>query len=101
MTTTLKQLLLEQSALEQKIQEMRLSQRAEAISSILALVADNGLTQLDIFPVKTSSKEGRMPSGKVVAKYRDPETGKEWSGRGLSPKWLVGKNKEDFLIAQV
>ncbi|NML87423.1 H-NS family nucleoid-associated regulatory protein [Polaromonas sp.] len=37
---------------------------------------------------------------KVAAKYRDPITGKEWSGRGLPPKWLQGKNKEQFLIAK-
>ena len=41
--------------------------------------------------------------GKVAAKYRDPETGESWSGRGLKPKWLVqaledGKTLDDFLI---
>ena len=25
---------------------------------------------------------------KVAAKYRDPHTGKEWSGRGLTPNWV-------------
>lgn len=35
---------------------------------------------------------------KVSAKYRDPISGKDWSGRGLAPKWISGKNKEDYLI---
>ena len=25
----------------------------------------------------------------VTAKYRDPKTGQEWSGRGRSPSWVV------------
>lgn len=42
-------------------------------------------------------------AGKVEAKYRNPETGESWSGRGLKPRWLVmaidaGKTLEDFLI---
>lgn len=40
----------------------------------------------------------------LPAKYRDPNTGKEWCGRGAMPKWLsahleVGHTKEQFLIA--
>lgn len=37
-----------------------------------------------------------------VAKYRDPETGQTWTGRGLKPLWLVraiegGKSLSDFV----
>lgn len=34
----------------------------------------------------------------VVAKYRDDATGDTWSGRGRVPRWLAGKDKNDFLI---
>jgi len=39
----------------------------------------------------------------LLAKYRHPETGAAWSGRGLKPKWLVeqlshGKKVSDFAI---
>ena len=44
----------------------------------------------------TTTSEG---SGKkVAAKYRNPETGTTWSGRGITPKWLLGKDKADLLI---
>jgi hypothetical protein len=38
-----------------------------------------------------------------AAKYRDPETGQTWSGRGLKPRWLVaaldgGKTLADFAV---
>jgi DNA-binding protein H-NS len=40
---------------------------------------------------------------KVAAKYRDPASGKTWSGRGLKPRWLseaiaAGKQLTDFSI---
>ncbi len=39
----------------------------------------------------------------VAAKYRGPE-GQSWSGRGLTPRWMValiaqGRTKEEFTIA--
>ena len=41
--------------------------------------------------------------GRVAAKYRNPETGETWSGRGLQPKWLQiqigrGKSVSDFAV---
>ena len=53
-----------------------------------------------------SSKAGR-PSGKApsaqswAVKYRNPETGETWSGRGRAPKWLTlaeqqGRRREEF-----
>src|SRR4029453_19680675 len=35
-----------------------------------------------------------------VAKYRDPQTGKTWTGRGKPPNWIAGaKDRQAFLIA--
>ena len=57
----------------------------------------------------TENKKGKVPtkSSKVVrkpveAKYIGPD-GQTWSGRGLSPKWLValitnGAKRADYLI---
>ena len=98
MTTSLKQLLAEQAALEQKISEVRATERSEAIAKIHELLEENALTQGDLFPSKSSTKAGKTKT-KVAPKYLDPVTGNTWSGRGLAPKWLAGKNKEDYLIA--
>ncbi|MFP3741092.1 H-NS family nucleoid-associated regulatory protein, partial [Burkholderia sp. SIMBA_019] len=44
-------------------------------------------------------KRGRPPKkAPLPAKYQDPKTGNTWSGRGKPPKWIVGKNRERFLI---
>ncbi|WP_441295522.1 H-NS histone family protein [Massilia brevitalea] len=36
--------------------------------------------------------------GMVQAKYRDPDSGATWTGRGRAPRWLNGRDKEKFLI---
>ena len=52
----------------------------------------------------TSGKKARGgPRGAVAAKYRNPETGETWAGRGLKPRWLTaamksGKSLEAFAI---
>jgi len=59
------------------------------------------LTQQDIFGGARAPKKDKseVTKAKVVAKYRDPVSGKEWSGRGLAPRWLQGRDKNAFLIA--
>lgn len=42
--------------------------------------------------------ESKLKGRKLEPKYRDPETGKTWCGRGKTPLWLVGKDKEQFKI---
>jgi DNA-binding protein H-NS len=59
-------------------------------------------------PGRPAGKEVAKPNEKrakrkVVAKYKDPQSGATWSGRGLSPRWLVekekaGQKREEFLI---
>ena len=97
---TLKELIAQKEALEKQIQEVRESELSDAISKVKALIAEFGLTQEDIFGGARAKKE-KVAAGdkpKVAAKYRDPVSGKEWSGRGLAPKWLQGKDKSEFLI---
>jgi DNA-binding protein H-NS len=96
---TLQELIAQKDALEKQIEVQRQAELAEAVDKVKALIAAYGLTQEDIFggsrAVKKAKAEGKA---KVAAKYRDPVSGKEWSGRGLAPKWLQGQDKTKFLI---
>jgi DNA-binding protein H-NS len=49
---------------------------------------------------KSSAKPvGNYPRGPQPAKYRDPKSGAEWSGRGKAPGWLASaKDRTKFLI---
>lgn len=47
----------------------------------------------------TRSAGGGQPKGPQPAKYRHPDTGATWSGRGPAPAWLAGeKDRSKFLI---
>jgi DNA-binding protein H-NS len=95
---TLQELIAQKEALEKLIQDTRQTELAEAINQVKALIANFGLTQEDIFGSSRGAKKVKAEGSKVAAKYRDPVSGKEWSGRGLAPKWLQGREKSEFLI---
>lgn len=99
---TYKQLLAQKDALEAQLAEVRATEVAGVIEQIRALMDQYGLSVDDI---QGKRRRGR-PAGRgaakpakepVPAKYRDPKTGKTWSGRGRAPGWL-GKNPNRFLI---
>lgn len=98
--TTLQELIAQKEALEAQIAAKRQSELAEAIAQVKALVEAHGLTAADVFGSGVRrAKAAEKTGSKVAAKYRDPVSGKTWSGRGLAPKWLAGKNKADYAIA--
>jgi len=103
---TLQELLAQKAALEKQIAETQRQERAEAIAKVRALMAEYGLTAADITG-KAATAPARSPSAssgkKVAPKYRNPETGETWTGRGLQPNWLKtavanGKQLSDFAI---
>lgn len=97
---TLKDLIAQRDALDAKIAELRKTELADAISKTRTLIAEFGLTESDVFGGVRKEKKAKVAGSKVAAKYRDPVSGKEWSGRGLAPKWMQGKEKTEFLIVQ-
>ena len=93
--TTIAQLLAQKAALEAQIEAARKAENADAIAKVKALIAEHGLTQQDIFG---GAKRGRKASGSVAPKYKDPISGKTWSGRGKAPKWIEGQDRNQFEI---
>ncbi len=76
----------------------RKAEVAAVITEIKAGMAEMGITLADL------GGRGRVDKGRTVAaKYRKPQTGETWTGRGKKPKWLAaqieqGKTIESFLI---
>lgn len=97
--TTLKELIAQREEIEKQIAEVRKNEVSDAIKKVRSLIEEYQLTQQDVFGGAAGAKKVKAAGTKVAAKYRDSVTGKEWSGRGLAPKWLQGKNKSDYLIA--
>lgn len=94
----LSELLQQRQALNEQIEALRASEKAEAIAKIQELISQFELDQDDVFPAKIKTAKKEKTTRKVEAKYRDTTTGDEWSGRGLAPKWIAGKDREKFLI---
>ena len=83
--------------LQREAEEVRQQETAQVIADIRAKMAEFGITVEDL------AGRGKRPVSVVKAKYRDPATGKEWSGRGIAPKWLraaleAGASKDDFAV---
>lgn len=86
--------LAERQELDKEIEALMRKQRNERLAAIREDVARFEITADELF-----GSGGRVKrASKAPVKYRDPETGNTWSGRGREPRWLAGRNREDFLV---
>lgn len=89
----------EREALHAIIAERDKELRAEALNEVRELVGKWSFTEKEIRSKLAEPRTALEP------KYRDPETGETWPGRGRTPDWLkrkieAGAKQEDFLIAK-
>jgi len=82
--------------LEQLAEEMREGEVRDARHRVFAIMREAGISPEALLDI--AEKPERKKQGKVAAKYQNAE-GETWTGRGRMPKWLQGKNPEDFRIA--
>nr|WP_243772047.1 H-NS histone family protein [Burkholderia anthina] len=62
---------------------------------VLKFLSESGIDIQAIIDIKQSAHHTR---GKVKPKCSDPETGATWSGRGRTPRWLIGKDLGKFAV---
>ena len=96
----IQELLRQREELERQIKQMQSSVRSDALAQIKELMSQHNLTTADL---TVAGKKGAKGGGTVAPKYRDPESGSTWSGRGLKPKWVTaalesGKSLDDLAI---
>ncbi|WP_047472362.1 H-NS histone family protein [Delftia sp. ZNC0008] len=92
--TDYKTLLQQKAELDARIAEVMKTEKAGAVAEVRTLVQQYQLTELDVFPASGSKVKGLAGA----PKFRDPETGATWTGRGKPPNWINGKEREQFLI---
>ena len=68
----------------------------DAIQKIKDLMRLHGVTVADL----SSARSAKLTKAKgaVAAQFKNPESGETWTGRGRAPRWLDGKDKEQFRI---
>jgi len=88
--------------LKREAEEIRKQEMAGAIAEIKRMMAEFGISLADL------GAGPRAPKGKLRAvgavRYRDPVSGKTWSGRGRRPGWIMdlqaqGKSLDSCKIA--
>jgi DNA-binding protein H-NS len=98
--------------LEQQIEAERAKFKAAVFNAVGTVLASYGLSLEDLVPTKKAEKKAAPEKatkakkkitvtvkGTRPPKYRDPESGKTWSGMGHTPQWMVNaKNRDAFLI---
>lgn len=99
------------SKLQKQSQALQAKRRKPVIASIIKSMYEFDISPDDITAAYGAGKVGRGAKPKrsittktVAPKYRHPETGETWSGRGKAPRWISaaeaeGASRESFLIA--
>ena len=94
------EILQEIDALKAQAEAVRKAEIAAVIEDVRAKVRAYNLTARDL---GLSAEQGRGTRQPSAPKYRDPVSGKTWTGRGVHPTWLKdyiaqGRSKEEFMI---
>ncbi|OZI22814.1 H-NS family nucleoid-associated regulatory protein [Bordetella genomosp. 7] len=99
--------------LQKKAEALQNKRRKPVIASIITSMREYNITPEEIAlafnkgvkaPRGASARKAAPAKRQVAPKYRHPETGETWSGRGKPPRWLTaeeaaGRTREAFLIA--
>ncbi|AIO68735.1 H-NS histone family protein [Burkholderia oklahomensis] len=93
---TYKELLAQLDVLKQQAKTARAAELPDVLVELRRKIVKYGLTQKDLFPPRLGrpKKADSLPK----PRYRDPETGATWTGRGRAPAWIAGQDRERFLI---
>jgi len=102
------------SKLQKKAQSLQVKRRKPVITSIIRQMREYQITPEEIAaafgkpngrraPAARKAAPAGRPKATVAPKYRHPDTGETWSGRGKPPRWLAnaeakGAKRESFLI---
>lgn len=108
--------------LQKKAEVLQTKRRKPVITSIITSMREYDITPEEIIAAYGAGKParaataGRRKAGAparaggaakraVAPKYRHPQTGETWSGRGKAPRWLAaeeagGATRESFLIKE-
>jgi len=93
--------------LQRKMRSIKTRQRRPVMNTIVRSMIEYEITPEEIERLYKREIEKSQSGGrsKLPPRYKNPETGATWSGRGRPPRWIVdaeaqGRNREEFLIEQ-
>jgi DNA-binding protein H-NS len=99
------------SKLQKQMQSLQSKQRKPVVASIIRSMREYDITPEEIAAAFSRKRTARPntaaktsgPKKVIPPKYRHPETGAEWTGRGKPPRWVsdaesAGTPRTAFLI---
>ena len=94
---TYKELLSQIEQLKAEAEEARATEVATGIAEIKQRMAELGITIEDLTGGARALRR-RMVVASVV-KYRNPQTGQTWSGKGRTPGWIRDAHDRNAFLA--
>ena len=97
---TFSELAVLRNRVDRLMAEKITASRARLRDKMINMAREHGLSVVDLFGYGRKGSRKRS----VAPKYRDPNSGSTWTGRGRMPRWMVAATKgrktkkEDFLI---
>lgn len=88
--------------LNEQIEAIHAQERSGVLSEVKEKIVAFNLTAAELGFGAQSYKRKQATGGQrgpAAVKYRDPESGATWSGRGRTPRWLADKDRESFAVA--
>jgi DNA-binding protein H-NS len=93
----LEEMKAQRDALDQKINAQLEKEKSAALQTIRSLVEKFDFSFEELAPKKP--RRGVAPGTKLAQKYKNPETGQTWSGRGKPPSWIAGQDRGRFEVS--
>ena len=85
--------------LQAQAEIVKREEKEQAIAMARTMISAYGITARDLGLDKAPKvKTGPKPGNKVSPKYRDPQSGATWSGRGKTPRWINGADRSKYAI---
>ena len=75
--------------LQAHAEDVKRQEVAGVVARIREAIGVYGLTPDDLFGPVRQPKARKAAPASAAPKYKDPETGKTWTGVGKRPKWFV------------
>ena len=85
--------------LQAQAAKVKEEEKEQAIGMARTMISAYGITAKDLGLDKmVKAKSGPKVGNKVSPKYRDPQSGATWSGRGKTPRWINGADRSQYAI---
>jgi DNA-binding protein H-NS len=89
-----------QQLLNEHIAKRRMELLTEARAKIMAIAASVRMDPEELVALAVRKPRAPIERKPSRPRYRDPATGKTWSGFGTIPGWIRDKDRSQFLIEE-